>query len=107
MGTAGDSWGQLGTSGGYLGVPRGSHLDARAPALAHGVGYGGAGGVDHGHEPHEAQIGRGEIQLVRIEPEPAGKLVRGRNFCIQVTESWGHEGTGGAAPPGITRSPRM
>lgn len=54
---------------------RGAHLNPSAAALAHGVGDGGPGRVDHGDEPHKAEVLHREIQLVRVELEPFGELL--------------------------------
>lgn len=61
----------------------GLYLDARTAALAHGVRHGSPGRVDHGHEPHEAELLRGEVQLVRVKLEAPRKLPRGQ---IQLTK---------------------
>uniref|UniRef100_A0A8C3S4C3 Uncharacterized protein n=1 Tax=Chelydra serpentina TaxID=8475 RepID=A0A8C3S4C3_CHESE len=64
---------------------RGVHLDAGAAALAHGVGHGGPGRVDHGHEPHEAEALGGEVHVVAVEGEALGVLLLGH---VEVTEAW-------------------
>uniref|UniRef100_A0A8B9YYQ2 Uncharacterized protein n=1 Tax=Buteo japonicus TaxID=224669 RepID=A0A8B9YYQ2_9AVES len=80
--TRGDPCSGGATRGSWRG---GSHLDASAAALANGVGDGGAGRVNHGHQPHEAEVAGGEVDLVGVKPEPAGELVRGQ---VEVTETW-------------------
>ena len=61
------------------------YLDASAPALAHGVGDCGPGGVNHGHEAHEAQLLCGEVHLLRVEREAFRELVVGE---VVVAEAW-------------------
>lgn len=61
-----------------------SHLDARAPALAHGIRDGGSGRVDHRHEADKAQVVRREVQLLGIEWKTDGKLV---DWEAKVTET--------------------
>lgn len=56
------------------GCPR-PHLDARAAALAHGVGDGCPGRVDHGHEAHKAEVVRGEVHIVTVEGKALGELL--------------------------------
>ena len=62
------------------------YLDAGAPAFADGVGDSGPGGVNHGHEAHEAQLLRGEVHLLCVEAEAIGELVVGE---IVMAEAWG------------------
>uniref|UniRef100_A0A452H1R5 Uncharacterized protein n=1 Tax=Gopherus agassizii TaxID=38772 RepID=A0A452H1R5_9SAUR len=74
------------------------HLDASAAALAHGVGHGGPGRVDHGHEPHEAEVLGGEVHVVAVEGEALGILFLGH---VEVTEPWG--GADSEASPATSR----
>lgn len=60
------------------------YLDACTPALAHSVGHGSPWRVNHGHEPHEAELLRGKVQLVRVKFEAPRKLSRGQ---IQLTKA--------------------
>uniref|UniRef100_A0A8C6Z9J7 Uncharacterized protein n=1 Tax=Nothoprocta perdicaria TaxID=30464 RepID=A0A8C6Z9J7_NOTPE len=76
--TPGLGWGVQGRWGG-------GHLDAGAAALAHGVGHGGARRVDHGHEPHEAEVVGGEVDVVAVEGEALGVLLLGQ---VEVAETW-------------------
>ena len=64
------------------------YLDAGAPALAHGVGHRRAGGVDHGHDAHEAEVVRGEVDLVGVEGKVLGELLVGK---VVVAEAWRDE----------------
>jgi len=76
--------------GGRLAVSTsgGAHLDAGGAALAHGVGHGGARRVDHGHEAHEAQVVRLEVNVVRVERKALRELVLGQE---DVAETWEEE----------------
>uniref|UniRef100_A0A8C0H7H7 Uncharacterized protein n=1 Tax=Chelonoidis abingdonii TaxID=106734 RepID=A0A8C0H7H7_CHEAB len=77
-----------------LGVPR---LPLHDVAFCGFIGQGDSGDlvgrrgrdcpgrVDHGHEPHEAQAGGGEVDLVHVKLEPPGKLVLGQ---VEVAEAW-------------------
>ena len=65
------------------------YLDASAPALAHSVGDGGSGGVDHGHEAYEAQLLRGEVHLLRVEGEPLWELIVGKVVMAEAWRRWG------------------
>lgn len=58
------------------GAPGGrpAYLNPSAPALAHGVGDGSPGRVNHGDEPHEAEVLHREVQVIRVELEPFGEL---------------------------------
>lgn len=60
-----------------------AYLDACTATLAHGVRHGSPGRVDHGHEPHEAELLRGKVQLVCVKFESARELPRGQ---IQLTK---------------------
>uniref|UniRef100_A0A8C5SRJ5 Uncharacterized protein n=1 Tax=Laticauda laticaudata TaxID=8630 RepID=A0A8C5SRJ5_LATLA len=52
-----------------------AYLDPSTSTLPHGIRHGGSRGVNHGHEPHEAEVGDREVDLVRVKLEAAGKLV--------------------------------
>lgn len=67
----------------------GSHLDPSAAAFADGVGDGGAGGVDHRHEPHEAEVAGGEVDLIGVEAETPREVVGGQ---VEVAEPCGDGG---------------
>lgn len=60
------------------------YLNPCAATLAHCVGHGRAGRVDHGDEPHEAEVSHGEVDFIRIELESLGESVR----QVQVAEPW-------------------
>ena len=44
-------------------------LDTGTPALSHGIGDGGLGRVDHGHQADEAEAVQGEVGLVPVSGE--------------------------------------
>uniref|UniRef100_A0A8C7E4W2 Uncharacterized protein n=1 Tax=Naja naja TaxID=35670 RepID=A0A8C7E4W2_NAJNA len=52
-----------------------AHLNPSASALPHGIWHSRSRGVNHRHEPHEAEVGDREVDLVRVKLEAAGKLV--------------------------------
>uniref|UniRef100_A0A8C6UDF8 Uncharacterized protein n=1 Tax=Neogobius melanostomus TaxID=47308 RepID=A0A8C6UDF8_9GOBI len=54
-------------------------------ALAHGVGHGGSGRVDHGHEPHEAHVVYLEVHIVCVKRKAFGILLLRHE---QVAETW-------------------
>lgn len=92
------------------GVPRrqAAYLNPSAPALAHGVGDGSPGRVDHGDEPHKAEVFHREIQLIRVELEAFGELfVREEEVAETCREGQGavRAGDGGAAAAMLTRPP--
>uniref|UniRef100_A0A4W3HZH9 Uncharacterized protein n=1 Tax=Callorhinchus milii TaxID=7868 RepID=A0A4W3HZH9_CALMI len=61
------------------------YLDASAPALADSVRYGSAGRVNHGHEPNEAQVFSGEIDLFCIKLKTLREFIIGQ---LKMAESW-------------------
>ena len=60
------------------------HLDPSTPAFPHSIGHGGTRRVNHGHESHEAQVFRGEVNLFGVKLEALRKLVIRQ---VQVTEA--------------------
>ena len=50
-------------------------FDSGGAALGHGVGYGGAGRIDHGHESDEAQSGQRKVGIISVERVAFGIFV--------------------------------
>uniref|UniRef100_A0A8C3D9P9 Uncharacterized protein n=1 Tax=Corvus moneduloides TaxID=1196302 RepID=A0A8C3D9P9_CORMO len=67
---------------------RGSHLDAGTATFPDGVGDGSTGGVNHGHEPHEAEVVGGEVDVVAVEGKAFGVLLLGQ---VEVAETCGEK----------------
>lgn len=59
-------------------------LDSGRTALGDGVGHGGTGRVDHGHQTDETKSLQGEVHLFRVELESLGELVLGQ---LEVAET--------------------
>jgi len=55
-----------------------SYLDAGTSALADSVRDGCSRGVNHGHQPHEGQVFKGEIDIIGVELESGWELFRGK-----------------------------